>query len=942
MIKTRIRKVLRDVRARLGRTVLTSFAIFLGVAGTIALRSMSLVITEQLNEDIKEDELAMLDVALQTTGEDELDDEAYLEAVREEFGEDLTDFFAVASFFTQFTTEADSDEFEDGGVFAFSQPLDEPLPLEPFRLVEGDYPAEGQSELLVERRLADEYELGVGDSIYLKILSPSRDPELDGAVGTVEAWTVSGIVFHPYMGASNGLQFTPEQALYANLDDVHYIGGINGFSGYRARFTSFELAEDLEKDFTAFVANSTPYSVPFSGTADPEQNQLIAGAQTFTQTMSFLAILALVVSGFLVVNVIGSIVGEQRQQIGIMKTLGASGTDNFLMFSGIAFAYGVIAVIFGLPVGVLLGSLLSHVIAPELSTLVEGFKWHPVGIAIGVALGLVIPVMAAIIPVITGVRVRILTAISDVGITSRYGTGPVAKIIGAFPLPATIRQGLSNVVMKPFRTMFTVLTLAVAVGAFVGIFGVLSAIEDGFGSFLDIFNVEFGIAPTTLGRSAEVIEIMNSDPNIVRAEPAVFTLVNFVDFEPAAQVGGPPGILAYGFDVTSEDPAMKFTIDEGENLNADNASYGVVMSSNLASGLDADIGDTVTLDLPAGTSDITIVGIIEYPIDIMFADWQLLSKAAGFTAGGVVPNQYFTTVNVEGLEEPVASFGATNEFTGFLTFIEGETFSEDATVIVSQALAEVLGVSVGDTLNLTALTDDGTSGEYTINGIVDTSAIPQGGGAEQIPENLIAMDFRNLAALEGISLDGEPLPQAYFAKTTLTDATVDEVDDVMNALEERFLERGIAVGGFNFVEFQEQFTEAIRTIQFILQAVVLLIAAIGALGLLTTLSMSVFERQKEIGVMRSIGAGSSAVALQFLTEGIVVGFISWLVGLPLAALIQLLLLEVADLRETFGFQFDIYGALLALVGVMIITTIASLWPSLSAARRTVSDILRYQ
>jgi ABC-type antimicrobial peptide transport system permease subunit len=94
--------------------------------------------------------------------------------------------------------------------------------------------------------------------------------------------------------------------------------------------------------------------------------------------------------------------------------------------------------------------------------------------------------------------------------------------------------------------------------------------------------------------------------------------------------------------------------------------------------------------------------------------------------------------------------------------------------------------------------------------------------------------------------------------------------------------------------------------------------------------------------MRSIGAGSSTVALQFLTEGLVVGFISWVVGLPIAALVQLALLEVTQLRETFGFQFDYEGALLALVGVMIITTIASLWPSLSAARRTVSDILRYQ
>ena len=50
-----------------------------------------------------------------------------------------------------------------------------------------------------------------------------------------------------------------------------------------------------------------------------------------------------------------------------------------------------------------------------------------------------------------------------------------------------------------------------------------------------------------------------------------------------------------------------------------------------------------------------------------------------------------------------------------------------------------------------------------------------------------------------------------------------------------------------------------------------MMAAVGAIGLLSTLSMSVFERLREIGVMRSIGASSFTVAGQFLTEGMLVG-----------------------------------------------------------------------
>ena len=139
-----------------------------------------------------------------------------------------------------------------------------------------------------------------------------------------------------------------------------------------------------------------------------------------------------------------------------------------------------------------------------------------------------------------------------------------------------------------------------------------------------------------------------------------------------------------------------------------------------------------------------------------------------------------------------------------------------------------------------------------------------------------------------------------------------------------------------------QISEIFTTIQVILSAVALLIALVGALGLLTTLSMSVYERQKEIGVMRSIGAGSSTVALQFLTEGLVVGVIAWLVGLPLAAGVELLLLNVTGFNETFPFTFPVSAAVIGLVGMLVITTIASLWPSIAASRKTVSDILRYQ
>lgn len=94
--------------------------------------------------------------------------------------------------------------------------------------------------------------------------------------------------------------------------------------------------------------------------------------------------------------------------------------------------------------------------------------------------------------------------------------------------------------------------------------------------------------------------------------------------------------------------------------------------------------------------------------------------------------------------------------------------------------------------------------------------------------------------------------------------------------------------------------------------------------------------------MRSIGATSWAVATQFLFEGLVVGIVSWLLAIPLSFLIREGLLVALPFADVFEIAYPPMTLGVGLVGMLVLVTVASLWPSLSAARKTVSDILRYQ
>jgi ABC-type lipoprotein release transport system permease subunit len=500
-----------------------------------------------------------------------------------------------------------------------------------------------------------------------------------------------------------------------------------------------------------------------------------------------------------------------------------------------------------------------------------------------------------------------------------------------------------------------------------------ATLTDGIQLFIDSFNVQIAVFPSEAGDPQEFSKLLldNFPDDIEVLEPGMQLQVEFEGYDPEPAAGGPPGIFAYGYDINSETPAFNFEIDEGEQLTDATKDTGIILSSLLAANMNKELGDTVVLKTPGGSKDFEVIGISEFPLEQVWIDWRTLANVAGFTfdkiEGGsplnnMIPDEarnfvkYASMVTVEGYESAGSMpgtlvMGFTPNIAQYLVFKDGDFFTttpEAGEVIVSSAMAEQGNYSVGDTITLASTLDSGTSASYRIAGIFAPPALLQASpptgeaSAFELPPDFIGMFWRDATQLDNAAVTSEPRSGAFFITTPLDDPTADELGDIADDINDTLASAGAPAFILNFVELTDQISEIFVTIQVILSAVAGLIALVGALGLLTTLSMSVFERQKEIGVMRSIGASSSTVATQFLTEGLVVGVIAWIVGLPLMAGIQVLLLSITGFNETFPFEFSVEAVIIGLIGMLIITTIASLWPSLGAARKTVSDILRYQ
>jgi putative ABC transport system permease protein len=127
-------------------------------------------------------------------------------------------------------------------------------------------------------------------------------------------------------------------------------------------------------------------------------------------------------------------------------------------------------------------------------------------------------------------------------------------------------------------------------------------------------------------------------------------------------------------------------------------------------------------------------------------------------------------------------------------------------------------------------------------------------------------------------------------------------------------------------------------------AVVLVALIVGLLGLANTLGMSIFERTREVGVLRATGMQRAQIGSMVLVESITLALAAFVLSIPLG-MIQAQLLTNGS-REQLGFGGGGSQPVVWLVPVGVIATVvaalAALLPARRAAGVEIVDALRFE
>ena len=180
----------------------------------------------------------------------------------------------------------------------------------------------------------------------------------------------------------------------------------------------------------------------------------------------------------------------------------------------------------------------------------------------------------------------------------------------------------------------------------------------------------------------------------------------------------------------------------------------------------------------------------------------------------------------------------------------------------------------------------------------------------------------------------------------LAETDEDSIDRIKLDLEQRLAEIGVRPLSSNgTAEGRYGFDQHMLMIYVFLIIMSCLIVAVGGLGLMTTMSLNVMERRREMGVMRAIGASPRTVWLIVVAEGAVIGLMSWVLAAmgawPLSRGVGDLMVGLM-FKGDLDFIFETKGLVIWLAVSLALGAVASFVPAWHASRVPVREALEYE
>lgn len=579
-----LRKVWRDLWNNKGRTILVVLSIGVGVLAVGMIIASNALLSRQMTISQKASQPSNVIMYLNGL----IDDDTVASIARMP---EVIEAQGVVSYNIRWKPSLDA-EWKQATVIALDDYQNQTFDLVELR--SGAW--SGSDSVAVEFNHVEPYGVPpVGSVVYFEVNDRSK------------AVAVGGVVRDPQQFPP---PFAQQAAFYATRDMIVLLGGYRDYS--QVKFSIPEYTKE-KADHAASVVedrlNKLGVSVGFVQTQDPDRHFLQDMMDGVGLVLSVMAFLSLLLSTVLVINTMNALIAQQVPQIGIMKTVGGLSGQIAQLYLAAVCVYCFLSLAIAVPLGALGGDALARWMLALLNVPASPFEVLQTALAAQVATGLMIPLLAAMWPVMQGVAISVRQALSHYGVgTGRYGAGLVDKVLGRIQgLPRMTALALRNTFRRIGRVALTELTLVAAGAIFMMVFSTHYSFNKTIEQLFDGFGFDVIIGFDQQQRIDEVVPLIESRPGVERAEMWMW-------FTAKARVPGAEGpgseyeIFLRAIPKDTELFAPELTA--GRNLGPTDG-HALLLNQKLARKMGLEVGDRVVLDLgDAGETEWTIVGLI--------------------------------------------------------------------------------------------------------------------------------------------------------------------------------------------------------------------------------------------------------------------------------------------------------------------------------------------
>ncbi len=382
----------------------------------------------------------------------------------------------------------------------------------------------GKNEVLLERKALQNLNVSMGDTLEF---------ELDN--GTIQTMKISGIVQDPSTGAGD---FLAQPFAYITTSTLSYLHQPDTFNRLYATLTDGQNDAQHLRQMTATIRDKVEkngVTVLRTRSSKTNEHPMASTVQAVLGILLALGILILFLSSSLIANTLSALLNQHLRHIGVMKLVGARRSQVVEMYIALILAFGAISLLIAVPLGGQGAYALSAFIANKINFSLLGYRIVPLAFAVQIVVGLAVPLLAGLLPVLNGSRITVLRALSGemVGEEKKQDSGGAhresflerlqlrfSRLLArrGVHIPRPLLISLRNTFRRKGRLALTLFTLTMGGAIFVAVFNVRVTLHDYIGQIGNYFLADVTLDFNQLYRLHEVELAAARVPGVMSVE----------------------------------------------------------------------------------------------------------------------------------------------------------------------------------------------------------------------------------------------------------------------------------------------------------------------------------------------------------------------------------------------------------------------------------------